>query len=141
MAGLTRAQMDNAQIITTVGQRLKVPRPGLVVAVATALQESNLYNLANETLPESKSYPHQGTGWDHDSVGLFQQRTSSGWGSVRDLMRPAYAAEKFYRALLEVPGWQGLSVTSAAQAVQVSAYPDAYAKHESRAKLIVAALT
>jgi hypothetical protein len=141
VAGLSRAQMDNAQIIVTVGQRLKVPRKGLIVAVATAMQESDLHNLASEVVPESLNYPHQGTGADHDSVGLFQQRPSSGWGTVRDLMRPAYAAEKFYRALLEIPGWQGLSLTAAAQAVQISAFPDAYAKHEPRATLIVAALT
>ena len=132
--------MDNANIIVQVGIKLKVPRPGLVVAVATAMQESNLYNLASEVLPESKNYPHQGTGFDHDSVGLFQQRTSTGWGAVKDLMRPAYAAQKFYEALLQVPGWQQLSLSAAAQAVQISAFPDAYAKHEARATTIVAAL-
>ncbi|GAB3138322.1 hypothetical protein GCM10027290_05710 [Micromonospora sonneratiae] len=140
VAGLTQAQMDNANIIVQVGIKLKVPRPGLVVAVATAMQESNLYNLASEVLPESKNYPHQGTGFDHDSVGLFQQRTSTGWGAVKDLMRPAYAAQKFYEALLQVPGWQQLSLSAAAQAVQISAFPDAYAKHEARATTIVAAL-
>ncbi|SCL72365.1 hypothetical protein GA0070606_6071 [Micromonospora citrea] len=141
VAGLTQAQMDNAKVIVDVGADLKMPRRAMVVAVATAMQESNLYNLASDVLPESRQYPHQGSGSDHDSVGLFQQRPSSGWGTVRELMRPAYAARAFYEALREVPGWQEMSVAAAAQAVQVSAFPDAYARHEERATTIVAALT
>lgn len=140
VAGLTQAQMNNAHTIVKVGLKRDVPRRGLVVAVATAMQESNLYNLASGALPESLDYPNQGVGYDHDSVGLFQQRPSSGWGTVADLMRPAYAAEQFYRALLTVPGWQEMSVTGAAQAVQISAFPDAYAKHEERATTVVGAL-
>ncbi|MFI7079166.1 hypothetical protein ACIBO1_17900 [Micromonospora sp. NPDC049903] len=141
VAGLTQAQMDNAKVIVDVGVDLKIPRQGLVVAVATAMQESTLLNYASGVLPESQNYPHQAIGWDHDSVGLFQQRPSSGWGSVRDLMRPAYASRAFYEALLKVPGWQQMSLTLAAQAVQISAYPYAYAQHEERAATIVAALT
>jgi hypothetical protein len=140
VAGLTQTQMDNAHTIVQVGQRLEVPRRGLVVAIATAMQESNLYNLASGVLPESLDLPNQGVGYDHDSVGLFQQRPSSGWGTVADLMRPAYAAERFYAALLAVPGWQDMSVTGAAQAVQISAFPDAYAQHEGRATTVVGAL-
>ncbi|MGK5740809.1 hypothetical protein [Micromonospora sp. URMC 103] len=141
VAGLTQAQMDNAKIIVDVGRELDVPRRGLVVAVATAMQESNLYNYASGVLPESQEYPHQAIGWDHDSVGLFQQRPSSGWGTVRDLMRPAYAARAFYLALLKVPGWQDMSLTVAAQSVQLSAFPDAYASHEDQATTVVDALT
>ncbi|GAB3842478.1 hypothetical protein GCM10029963_15590 [Micromonospora andamanensis] len=133
--------MDNAKAIVDVGVDMKIPRQGLVIAVATAMQESTLLNYASGVLPESQNYPHQAIGWDHDSVGLFQQRPSSGWGSVRDLMRPAYAARAFYEALLEVPGWQQMSLTLAAQAVQISAFPYAYAQHEERATTIVAALT
>ncbi|WP_326558251.1 hypothetical protein [Micromonospora sp. NBC_01796] len=140
VAGLDQAQMDNAAAIVKVGIKLGIPRQGLIVAIATAMQESNLYNLANPALPESLDYPNQGTGYDYDSVGLFQQRTSSGWGAVADLMRPAYAAQAFFEALLQIPGWQQMSVSGAAQAVQVSAFPDAYAQHESRATTIVAAL-
>lgn len=140
VADLTQAQMDNAQTIVRVGVKLDVPRRGLVVAIATAMQESNLYNLASGVLPESLDYPNQGVGYDHDSVGLFQQRPSSGWGTVADLMRPAYAAERFYQALLAIPGWQEMSLTGAAQAVQVSAFPDAYAQHEDRAGIVVGAL-
>jgi hypothetical protein len=141
VAGLTQAQMDNAKIIVDVGRELKLPRKALVIAIATAMQESDLYNLASEALPESLNYPHQGTGADYDSVGLFQQRTSTGWGAVKDLMRPAYAARKFYEALLQVPGWEQMTLSSAAQAVQVSAFPDAYAQHEDRAGTVVDALT
>ncbi|MEU4567764.1 hypothetical protein [Micromonospora sp. NPDC023956] len=141
VAGLTQRQMDNAKAIVDVGVELRMPRRALVVAIATAMQESHLHNLANDRIAESSRYPHQGSGDDHDSVGLFQQRPSSGWGSVRELMQPAYAARVFYQALREVPGWPELSVTAAAQAVQRSAYPGAYAKHERRATTVVDALT
>jgi len=140
VAGLTQDQMDNAAAIVKVGQTMQLSRWGIIIAIATAMQESNLYNVASGVLPESMDYPHQGVGWDHDSVGLFQQRPSSGWGSVANLMKPAYAAEKFYSALVEVPGWANMALTEAAQAVQVSAFPDAYAKHEGRATTVVDAL-
>jgi hypothetical protein len=140
VAGLDQAQMDNAAVIVQVGVKLGIPRRGLIVAIATAMQESNLYNLANQALPESLNYPNQGTGFDYDSVGLFQQRTSSGWGTVADLMRPAYAAQAFFEALVQIPDWQQLSVSGAAQAVQGSAFPDAYAQHEEQATTVVDAL-
>ncbi|MFG2054717.1 hypothetical protein ACGFI9_11870 [Micromonospora sp. NPDC048930] len=140
VAGLDQRQMDNAKVIVDVGRAMKMPRPALVIAVATAMQESNLYNLASDVLPESFDYPHQGSGSDHDSIGLFQQRPSSGWGTIAQIMRPSYAAQAFFSALNEVPGWQDMSLTQAAQAVQVSAFPDAYAQHEDRATTVVAAL-
>lgn len=140
VADLTQAQMNNAAAIVKVGKTLEFSRWGMIIAVATAMQESDLYNLASDVLPESLDYPHEGVGSDHDSVGLFQQRPSSGWGAVADLMRPAYAAEQFYNALANVSGWPDMALTEAAQAVQVSAYPDAYAKHEDRATQIVQAL-
>ncbi|MFC4144956.1 peptidase M23 [Micromonospora mangrovi] len=140
VAGLDRAQMDNATAIVRAGREMGVPRRGLVIAVATAMQESNLYNYASGVLPESQNYPHQAIGWDNDSVGLFQQRPSSGWGSVADLMQPAYATRQFLSALEEVPGWQDLPLTVAAQLVQVSAFPDAYAQHEWRAEEVVDAI-
>ncbi len=141
VAGLTREQMDNAATIVKVGQDLDVSRRGLLVAMMTAMQESDLYNMASGVLPESTEYPYQGIGYDHDSVGLFQQRTSTGWGSVKELMTPSISARKFYEALLEIDGWENLELTVAAQSVQVSAFPDAYAKHEERATTIVDALT
>ncbi|MEV4463970.1 peptidase M23 [Micromonospora echinofusca] len=139
VVGLDNAQMENAEEIVRTGREMGMPRRALVIAVATAMQESNLYNVASGVLPESREYPHQGIGWDHDSVGLFQQRSSSGWGEVGDLMDPEFATRQFLSALARVPGWQQMRLTDAAQAVQISAYPEHYAKHEWRANKVVAA--
>jgi hypothetical protein len=140
VAGLSQVQTENAAAIVRAGAKNGVPERGMVIAVATAMQESTLLNRASEVLPESKLYTHQGTGWDHDSVGLFQQRTSTGWGPVASLMQPEYAATKFYQGLLQVPGWDRMPLTYAAQAVQVSAFPEAYAKHEPAATAVVQGL-
>jgi hypothetical protein len=140
VAGLSRVQMDNARVIVEVGRAMGLSERAQVIAVACAMQESALRNLANDTVAESFRYPHEGRGADHDSVGLFQQRPSAGWGSVRDLMRPEYAARRFYRKLTRVPGWHRMGLTVAAQAVQGSAFPGAYAKHEARAQRVVDAL-
>ncbi|MBM0237542.1 peptidase M23 [Micromonospora sp. ATA32] len=137
VAGLDQVQMNNAKAIVRAGRDMGVPRRALVIAVATAMQESNLYNFASGVLPESQNYPHQAVGWDHDSVGLFQQRSSSGWGPVGSLMDPGFAARQFLSALLAVPGWEDLPLTVAAQTVQVSAYPDLYAQHEWAATEVV----
>jgi cell wall-associated NlpC family hydrolase len=126
-AGLRPEQAHNAAVIITVGQRMGIPVRGWVIAVATALQESDLIN--------------SGTATDHDSLGLFQQRPSQGWGTPAQLTDPAYASAAFYTALRHVPGWETLPLTVAAQRVQRSAYPDAYAKQEPRATAIVAAYT
>jgi hypothetical protein len=106
-----------------------MPDRAVQVALATALQESKLRNL-----------PHLGARNDHDSVGLFQQRPSQGWGSEQQLADPRYAAERFYRALARVPGWQELRLTEAAQRVQRSAFPEAYAQWEPEAGILSAAL-
>ncbi|MFI6263662.1 peptidase M23 [Micromonospora sp. NPDC051006] len=140
VAGLDQAQMDNAKTIVRTGREMGVPRRGLVIAVATAMQESNLYNYASGVLPESQDYPHQAVGWDQDSVGLFQQRPSTGWGSVRDLMEPEFATRQFLTALEAIPGWQDLPLTVAAQSVQVSAFGWLYAQHEWRATEVVNAV-
>lgn len=130
VADLTEDQVRNAAIIIKVGQDLKVPPRGWVIAVATALQESRLTNL-----------PHLGPRNDHDSIGLFQQRPSQGWGTVEELKDPAYQAEKFFAKLVTIPGWERLPLTVAAQRVQRSAYPNAYAKHEPLAATTVDILT
>ncbi|MEU7610127.1 peptidase M23 [Micromonospora sp. NPDC049204] len=140
VAGLDEDQMENAEAIVRAGRKMGVPRRGLVIAVATAMQESNLYNVASGVLPESQDYPHQGVGWDHDSVGLFQQRSSSGWGPVGRLMDPEFATRQFLSALEQVPGWERMRLTDAAQAVQVSAYPEFYQQHEWRANRVVDAI-
>jgi hypothetical protein len=141
VAGLTQLQMNNALRIVGEGRALGLPKRAYVLAVACAMQESQLLNLASSVLPESYDYPHEGSGADHDSVGLFQQRPSSGWGSVKDLMTPAYAAKQFYAALVSIPGWQSMALTYAIQSVQRSAFPDAYAPHEWAAQTVVDALT
>jgi murein DD-endopeptidase MepM/ murein hydrolase activator NlpD len=123
------AQLQNAAAIISVGMQLKVPPRGWVIAVATAMQESALTNLGD-----------LGDRNDHDSVGLFQQRPSQGWGTVAQLRDPAYTARRFYQKLLTVPQWQTRPLTDVAQRVQVSAFPDAYAKHEPLATEIVNAL-
>lgn len=137
VAGYNQTQMDNAAIIVKAGQELGISKQGQIIAVATAMQESNLYNLASHVVPESLKYAHQGTGADYDSVGLFQQRYTTGWGTVKEIMNPSESAKKFYRALQQVSGWQSMSLTAAAQTVQGSAFPDAYAKHQGNATAVV----
>lgn len=129
VGGLGDEQMRNAAVIIRVGAAMRVPPRGWVIAIGTALQESRLRNLG-----------HLGARNDHDSLGLFQQRPSQGWGSPEQIMDPEYASRKFFEKLLQVPGWQQAALTEAAQAVQRSAYPDAYAKHEPLAAAVVNAL-
>jgi murein DD-endopeptidase MepM/ murein hydrolase activator NlpD len=119
-------QIANAATIVEVGHTNQVPPWGWVIAVATAIQESQLRNL-----------PHLGEDNDHDSIGLFQQRPSQGWGTAEQLSDPAYQAGKFYDALLDVAQWQEMTLTQAAQAVQKSAHPDAYAQHTTDAVQLV----
>ncbi|HEX7744095.1 MAG TPA: hypothetical protein VF462_02370 [Micromonosporaceae bacterium] len=121
-------QVRNAEQIVRTGERMKMPPRAQVIAVATALQESKLQNLG-----------HLGANNDHDSLGLFQQRPSVGWGTPKQLTDPDYAAEQFYRALQQVPGYTGQPLTQAAQTVQVSAFPDAYAQWEKMAADLVRA--
>ncbi|HZM81703.1 MAG TPA: hypothetical protein VFC19_38780 [Candidatus Limnocylindrales bacterium] len=138
VAGLDETQMNNAKKIVETAREMGLGERAAVIAVATAMQESNLHNLASTTLVESYGYTGEGEGSDHDSVGLFQQRQN--WGKTKDLMTPQTSTRKFLEALKQVPGWEKLPLTVAAQQVQVSAYPDAYAKHENRATQIVDAL-
>ncbi|MFI5490522.1 C40 family peptidase [Micromonospora echinaurantiaca] len=123
-------QLEIAATIIDVGVAKGVPRWGWVVAVATAMQESGLRNL-----------PHLGNRNDHDSIGVFQQRPSQGWGTVAQLSEPAYQAETFFDKLLTVPGWESMPLAQAAQAVQVSAFPDAYATWTDEALHLVEQLT
>jgi cell wall-associated NlpC family hydrolase len=104
---------------------MQIPEHGLVTAVAAALQESGLRNLGHG---------------DRDSLGVFQQRPSQGWGTPAQIMNPAHAATAFYRRLLETPGWHELSVNDAAQSVQRSATPNAYGRHEPAARTIIGAV-
>jgi hypothetical protein len=133
--GLSKLQMENAVAIIEAGKDEGLGRDAWAIALATAMQESKFRNYANVNVPESYNYDYQAEGSDHDSVGLFQQRLS--WGDVEDLMNPKQSAKKFYKALERVDGWENMPVTKAAQTVQVSAYPDAYAQWEDLAWDIV----
>ncbi|MEU9102094.1 hypothetical protein [Streptomyces sp. NPDC048361] len=123
---LSPEQARNAATITAVGTSRGMPERAVTIALATALQESGLRNLDHG---------------DRDSLGLFQQRPSMGWGTAEQIMDPVYAAGKFYQHLAEVPGYSRLPLTVAAQEVQHSGFPQAYAKHEPDATVLMAALT
>ncbi len=115
-----------AAIIAGVAVQRGLPPRAASIALATALQESSLRNL---------DYG------DRDSVGLFQQRPSQGWGTVEQIMNPQYATGKFYDALVKVASWQTGDINDVAQAVQRSGVPDGYRKHVERAKVLASALT
>jgi hypothetical protein len=119
-------QLLNASTIANVAMQRNLPARALIVALATAQQESKLRNL---------NYG------DADSVGLFQQRPTQGWGSKEQILMPSYAAGKFFDALLKVLNWQDLPVTQAAYEVQHNAYPNAYKDWEPRATALAGALT
>ena len=119
-------QAANAATIGAVGTARELPERAVTIAIATAMQESSLLNLDHG---------------DRDSLGLFQQRPSMGWGTEEEIMDPVYASGQFYDHLVRVPGYLDLPLTVAAQEVQRSAFPDEYAKHEPQATLLAAALT
>ncbi|MFQ4150328.1 C40 family peptidase [Arthrobacter sp. LAPM80] len=148
---LTAGQVKVAQAFIGVGMQLEVSDAGLKIAIMVGLKESGLRILANSSVPASMTFAHDGVGSDHDSLGSAQQRPSSGWGSVAELMNPVYDAQAFFggtsgpnkaspRGLLDVPGWESLSPGAAAQAVQVSAFPELYAQWDGEASSIVSAL-
>ena len=136
IVALTKEMAANARTVVSVGRSLGVPEYGLVVALAAAAQESGLRNL---------------TYGDRDSIGIFQQRPSTGWGTPTQILEPTYAARLFFggpknpnaantRGLLDIPGWQAKSVTDAAQSVKLSGFPAAYAKWETSARFWLAAI-
>lgn len=115
---LTAEQRNNAAIIADVGRKMGASQRDIATAIATAMQESSLRNLKYG---------------DRDSQGLFQQRPSQGWGTVAQVTNPQYAATKFYQKLFTIKNRGSMSLTQAAQAVQVSAFPNAYAQWEGMA--------
>jgi hypothetical protein len=123
---LSPEQGQNAATIAVVAARRGLPARAVTIALATAYQESDIYNL---------DYG------DRDSLGLFQQRPSQGWGTAEQIRDPVYAATAFYDALVNVPGYRNMEITSAAQRVQRSAHPHAYADHEEDARALASALT
>ncbi|WJK37787.1 hypothetical protein [Solwaraspora sp. WMMA2065] len=124
---LSGEQTDNVKGIIAATKKAGMHERAAVVAIATALQESKLENLG-----------HLGDRNDHDSQGLFQQRPSSGWGTVEQITDVEYSTTAFLNGLRAVDGWQDMPLTQAAQTVQVSAYPDHYAQWETQAAELVA---
>ncbi|WP_446209918.1 hypothetical protein [Micromonospora sp. IBSANI012] len=120
-------QTKNVKAIIAATKKSGMDERAAVVAIATSLQESKLENLG-----------HLGERNDYDSQGLFQQRPSSGWGTVEQITDPEYSTMAFLKGLKQVDGWKDMPLTEAAQTVQVSAYPDHYAQWEQQAADLVA---
>lgn len=123
---LSLEQAENASLIAAISVSRGMPARAATIALATAYQESKLYNLESG---------------DRDSLGLFQQRPSQGWGTPEQVLNPFYAANAFYDALERIGDYESMEVTEAAQAVQRSAFPDAYADHEADARVLASTLT
>lgn len=150
---LNHHQLTRAASIVATGKSESIPAQGQMIAIMTALTESTLRVLSNTgAYPESADIPNDGDGSDHDSVGLFQQRPAAGWGSVENLMDPAWSSRAFYggpsgpthgspRGLLDIDGWASMDPGAAAQAVQVSAYPERYAVNQPIAEKVLATLS
>ncbi len=128
--GDTRAQLDLEQgrwaaLIAAIAQQRGLPPRATTIAIATAFQESKIHNI---------DYG------DRDSVGLFQQRPSQGWGTVAQIMDPHYSIGEFYDALVKVDGYEDMVINDAAQLVQRSGFPGAYAQHEEYSRALASAL-
>ena len=119
-------QAENASVIAGIAVRRGLPARAATIALATAYQESHIRNLDHG---------------DRDSLGLFQQRPSQGWGTAAQVRNPVYATNKFYDALVKIKGYERMSVTVAADRVQRSAFPKAYADHEADARVLASTLT
>lgn len=120
------SQTAYAATIEAIAEKRGLPARAATIAIATAIQESKLRNLKYG---------------DRDSVGLFQQRPSQGWGTVEQILDPVYSTNKFYDALVKVDGYEQMRITEIAQKVQRSAYPEAYADHEQEARLLSSTLS
>jgi hypothetical protein len=123
---LTAEQAASAATIAAVGRARALPERAVVIALATAQQESTMRNLDHG---------------DRDSLGLFQQRPSQGWGTPEQVRDPVYSAGRFYDGLVRVRNWESLRLTDAAQRVQRSGFPEAYQKHEPLAQQLTAAFS
>jgi hypothetical protein len=123
---LTTEQAENATTITAIAVRRGLPARAASIALATAFQESKLRNLDHG---------------DRDSLGLFQQRPSQGWGTAAEILQPVYAVNKFYDELQKVHGYQTMRITEAAQRVQRSGFPEAYEEHAADGRALASALT
>jgi hypothetical protein len=123
---LTGEELANARTIAQVAWDRGLPERAVVIALATAMQESHLRNLDHG---------------DRDSLGLFQQRPSQGWGTPEQVQDPVYAAGKFYDHLIQYPGWDTGDLTTVADGIQRSAFPLAYRKWETMAQELASAIS
>lgn len=123
---LSARQAENASLIAAIGVRRGLPARAVSIALAAAYQESDITNLR---------------AGDRDSVGIFQQRPSQGWGTRAEILDPTYATNAFYDALAGVDGYSSMRITDAAQRVQRSGYPEAYQAHAADARVLASALT
>ena len=123
---LTLEQAENVALMAAISVQRGMPARAASIAIATSTQESKLYNIEHG---------------DRDSLGLFQQRPSQGWGTREEILNPYYSINAFYDALARVDGYESMEITEAAQLVQRSAFPDAYADHEQDARALASALT
>ena len=123
---LTMEQAENVSLMAAISMQRGMPARAASIAIATSAQESKLYNVEHG---------------DRDSLGLFQQRPSQGWGTAQQILNPYYSINTFYDALARIDGYESLRITEAAQLVQRSAFPEAYADHEADARVLASALT
>ena len=123
---LTLEQAENVALMAAISMQRGMPARAATIAIATSTQESKLYNIEHG---------------DRDSLGLFQQRPSQGWGTAQEILNPYYSINAFYDALARVEGYESMKITEAAQLVQRSAFPEAYADHEADARVLASALT
>jgi len=119
-------QTANAATITAIALKRGLPARAATIANATAIVESKLRNIRFG---------------DRDSLGLFQQRPSQGWGTKAQILDPVHATNKFYDALIKVDGYQSMAITQVAQKVQHSGFPQAYADHEEEGRILASTLT
>ncbi len=119
-------QSENAALISAIAVRRGLPPRAASIALATAYQESKIANIEHG---------------DRDSIGLFQQRPSQGWGTREQILDPYYATNAFYDALVEIDGYASMRITEAAQRVQRSGFPEAYEDHADDARALASALT
>lgn len=137
--GFDKCQAENAVIVIETGKEMDMDDFGITVGLATVAQETMYRNLTSTVVPESEAHSScGGSGSDHDSVGIFQQRHTMGWGSVEELMDPAFQSANFFERLDDFD-YNSMELTQAAQKVQVSAHPDLYAQHEDEANDVLEA--
>jgi hypothetical protein len=123
---LTLEQAENVSLMAAISVQRGMPARAASIAIATSVQESKLYNVEHG---------------DRDSLGLFQQRPSQGWGTAQQILNPYYSINRFYDELAKIDGYESMRITEAAQLVQRSAFPEAYAEHEADARTLASALT